>query len=230
MIRCEDRDLERFSLDEGDIAVPVEIYLPNGAAEAEITAYSAFLSEAETFARTPGAHALDAAALQKLADQLAPRMAQYGFLPSPDRENRIDEYILRDAAALRREVILPDTRICTGEENAPFESAVMHSPEEGERCAVHVVDGVIAACAVENDSFWEDGAVEISVECAPQYRGSGLASSCAALLAESILAEGSAVRYHCRVSNAASARVAEKVGFTRTGTRCSFVFYRKEFL
>ena len=232
MIRLEDPEFEKFSLEEGDIAVPVEIYLPAKGGEAEITVYSAFRQLAEELSGRFGDNILSPEASAVFFAELQKRMAEYGFVPSPDSDNCIREYVLENAADLRRECILEGTRIVR--ENGELESlkiATTHEllldEEENEVCAIHEVDGVIAAYAALNDPFMEEESAEISVECAPAYRRSGFASSCASKLSAWLLENGMSVRYHCRSGNAVSARVAEKAGFTLEGTRCSFVYYRK---
>jgi len=230
-IRYEDAELEEFALTEGDIAVPVEIYIPADGSEPEMTVFSAFGCCADDFVRLHASEPLGDAAIQFWRSCLSSAMKERDFELSPDNEMRIREYKLSEKDMLNRKCILPDTRIIRSkEELARLKSAVTHIPDEDYDdilCAVHVIDGVIVACAAENDSYFEDDSMEIHVECAPQFRNRGFSSSCAAALAEAILAEETPVRYHCRTTNSASVRVAEKAGFRLLGTRFSQVCYRR---
>lgn len=234
MIHLEDAELERFSLQEGDIAVPMDIYLPAGEGEPDITVYSAFLETARDFHRLYGKSPFSDEAFSFLRNRLGPKMARRGFAPSRDACVCIREYRMETSGQLRREWILPDTKIVRREADvAALTNCTTHAlfseeDEEPQRlCTVHTVGDKIAAYAAVNDTSFEDDSVEISVECAPPFRGRGYAASCAALLADTLLSEGCPVRYHCRSANAASRRVAEKTGFHLLGVRCSYVCYRR---
>ncbi len=228
LIRCEDADFADFSLREGDIAVPVEIFRSVAAAEADLLVYPEFLPQAEAFLRLHGGDPFSQTAAAFWLDTLNGQMHDKGFDPSPDGAVLIREFSVGLPGSVRIETVLPGTVLVeSDEECAHFVNATTHTlePEDGHPCAVHIRDGVIAAYAAENDGENEDG-VEIHVECAPQYRRCGYASSCAALLTQSLLARGKNVLYRCRAQNAASAGVAAKVGFVQTGLRLSFVYYR----
>lgn len=231
MIRWEDAELEEFSLKEGDIAVPMDVYLPVGAAVPEITAYRAFSTTAEDYLRLYGDAPFSENAVGFLHARLAPGMARCGFSPARDALTMIREYGMKCGEGCDTALVLPQTRLIRRSADAAgLVNCTTHSlfEEDGgeELCAVHVIDGKIAAYAAVNDTYFEDGAAEISVECAPAYRCRGFAASCAARLTSALLGEDTPVRYHCRVGNAASCRVAEKVGFTLLGVRCSYVCYR----
>lgn len=231
MIQWEDAELEEFSLKEGDIAVPMDIYLPCGSAIPEITAYRAFSETAQEFLRLYGDAPLSDAAAEFLHAHLSQGMARFGFTPARDALTEIREYKMERAAQCRTAWILPETVLARrAQDLAGLENRTTHrlfDEDDAESlCAVHVIDGKIAAYAALNDTYFEDGAAEISVECAPEFRCRGYAASCAARLAAELLAEDTPVRYHCRTGNAASRRVAEKIGFTLLGVRRSYVCYR----
>ena len=232
MILFEDEELEEYALSDGDIAVPIEIFLPADGGDLKITAYRAFADTAEAFEKLHGKSPFSPEALRFLAEKLNPAMEERDFVPSPDNRCGILEYRMDEESGLQASLILPDTRLirCDAELRAlpNATSQPLTVSEEGEEaCAVHIVDGTVVACAAENDLCWEDDSVEIHVECAPAFRCRGFAASCAALLAQDLLRDGHPVRYLCRESNAASVRVAEKNGFAFKGTRYSHVCYRR---
>ena len=233
MIHIEDRDLETFALEEGDIAVPLEIYIPEGTGMPEITVYSRFCDIAGEFMKKYAASPFSGEAIDFLRESLMSAMTELGFDPSPDLGNCIREYNLRDEAELDRTRILPATRLIKN--NAELQVLPNHTTheccvddeDEADACAIQVEEGAIAAYAAVNDTHYDDNSVEIHVECAPSYRNRGFAASCAAVLAEHLLKQGYTVRYCCRTNNAASSRVAKKLGFKPAGTRFSFVCYRQ---
>ncbi len=230
MIRCEDADFASFSLQEGEIAVPAEIYRAADGAEAEILVYPDFLPDAEAFLPLHGSDPFSRSAAAFWRDALDGPMRVRGFVPSPDGAECIREFALRAPDSVRDGIILPDTVLIeSSAECSRFVNATTQAlePESGHPCAVQICGGVIAAYAAENDGEDEEG-IEIHVECAPSYRRRGFASSCAALLTQTILARGGIALYRCRAGNAASAAVAVKVGFAETGLRLSYVFYRSD--
>lgn len=235
MILFEEAELEEYSLTEGDIAVPAEVYLPAGEKEAQILVYKAFADAAQEFERLFAHAPFSDAALRFWAEHLNPAMDTYGFEPSPDNRCAVREYRMERKEDLHTVHLLPDTRLIRRDAELRALPNATSQPltlsEEGEEaCAVHTVNGEVIACAAENDLCWEDDSVEIHVECAPSARCRGYATSCAVLLTQDLLRDGHPVRYLCRESNAASVRVAEKAGFTFTGIRYSHVCYRKGML
>ena len=234
MIQIEDRDFSEFSLTEGDIAVPIEILRTEEMTEPEITVYEPFLPIAEEFVRAFGTDPFSDAAVGFLKAKLTAPMREYGFTLSKSIDHRIRQFTVTHPTQVNKAVIRPDTQIVSGEDdlsklrNLTTHRLEMDTDDPDDISAVALVDGSIAAYATENDAIYGEPQIEISVECAPAYRGQGLASSCAAALAEALLRRGYAVSYKCRHTNEASARVAEKAGFRETGMQYSFVCYRDE--
>jgi len=230
LIHREDYDFEQFSICEGMIAVPVEIYVPADRAETQLTVYSFCEEAAREFIDLYSADPFSKDAISYWWTYLCAHMKPYGFERTGDRDLCIAEYKVTETSQLNRRYVLPGTRLVTSpEELLGLQCRTTHlpDPDDFDTCAVHIEDGKIAAHAALNDTAFDEDAVEIHVECAPEYRNSGFATSCAIVLAEEMLREVETVRYHCRQSNTASHKVALKAGFTKAGTRYSFVFYRE---
>ncbi len=234
MILTEDRAFSEFSLTEGDIAVPVEILHCEGMAEPEITVYEPFLPIAEEFARIFGQDPFSDAAILFLKEKLTEPMRDYGFTLSKSIDHRIRLFLMTSTDEVNGAVIRQETEIISGADDlSGLRNLTTHrlemDPEDPDDISAIVLDGdAIVAYATENDAIFGETQIEISVECAPAYRGQGLAASCAAALADALLRRGYDVSYKCRHTNAASARVAEKAGFRENGMQYSFVCYRDE--
>ncbi len=233
MIRIEDADFANFSLTEGDIAVPFSLTRPVSGGEAEITVYEPFYGIAEAFLQRYGADPFSDAAIAFLKENLCEPMHRYGFRLAKDIDNRIQTFVMRDPAATAVDAVTENTRIVssaedlTGMNNLTTHRIELDGEDPDDIAAVTVAEGRILAYAMLNDVFDGEEYVEISVECALGHRGSGYASSCAALLARELCARGYTVSYKCRHTNAASARVAEKAGFTKESMEYNFVCYRE---
>ena len=233
MIRLEDEDLARFSLTEGYIAVPFEVYQPVGG-EMRVTVYPGLEGMAQEFVRLFPRDPFSPDAIEWLKKRLTPFVGEYGMTPSRDADVHFLDYRLTDRLDLAKERILPDTELIDGHtdmsgwKNATTHALEMDPDDPDDACAIHRIGDVIAAYAALNDFPEEEDVREIHVECAPIYRKSGYATSCTARLAEFLLARGYSVKYVCRHTNRASSRVAEKAGFTLVGRKYSFVCYRNE--
>lgn len=234
MIRIEDEDFTDFSLTEGDIAVPIEILRRADEPEPEITVYGQFLPIAEEFVRLYGDEPFSDEAILFLKRCLTAPMREYGFSPSRDIDSRIRLFRLDDAGRIPASAILPQTKIVSGADgvsalcNLTTHALEMDPEDPDDISAVCLTEGAIAAYATENDAIFGEEEIEISVECAPAFRGQGLATSCAALLSDELIRRGYTVTYKCRHVNASSAAVARKAGFEEIGMQYSFVCYRRE--
>lgn len=233
MIRLEDEDLARFSLTEGYIAVPFEVYQPVGG-EMRVTVYPGLEGTAQEFLRLFSRDPFSPDAIHWLKDRLTPYVGEYGMSPSRDADVNFLDYRMSDRDALPVGRILPDTELAdgntdmTGWINATTHALEMDPDDPDDACAIHRVGNTIAAYAALNDFPEEEDVREIHVECAPAYRKKGYATSCTVRLADYLLERGYSVQYVCRHTNLASARVAEKAGFTLAGRKYSFVCYRNE--
>lgn len=234
MIRLEDPNMEQFALELGDVAVPLEIYRNLVSDVTDMTVYARFSELAGRLRLRFDTDLLSPEAIQYAQDALTDGMRPLDFLPSPDTDNRIDEFILRSDDPFPSFPTQPQTRILRVPEdmqslrNCTSQEIILDG--EGDVCAVSVEGHRIVACAAINDTVFEDGALEVSVECVPERRNEGRATACVAALTRELLNQGYAVRYHCRSRNDVSRHIAQKLGFTHAGIRYSFVFYRRELL
>lgn len=233
MIRTEDKELAEFSLTEGCIAVPVELYQPVDG-ELCVTVYPGLERVTDEFLRLFSEDPFSAEAIAWLKKCLTPFIGKYGMSPSRDADVYFLDYRMRERPALAKERILPDTELIDGHtdmsgwKNATTHELEMDPDDPDDACAVYRVGNTIAAYAALNDFPEEENVREIHVECAPAYRGKGYATSCTVCLSAFLLERGYSVKYVCRHTNLASARVAEKAGFTLVGRKYSFVCYRNE--
>lgn len=233
MIRLEDEDLARFSLTEGYIAVPFEVYQPVGG-EMRVTVYPGLEGMAQKFLRLFSRDPFSHDAIHWLKDRLTPYVGEYGMSPSRDADVNFLDYRMSDRDALPVGRILPETELAdgntdmTGWINATTHALEMDPDDPDDACAIHRVGNTIAAYAALNDFPEEEDVREIHVECAPAYRKNGYATACTVRLADFLLSRGYSVQYVCRHTNLASARVAEKAGFTLASRKYSFVCYRNE--
>jgi len=214
-VQLEDKELEDFILEEGDTAVPLEIYRSEQAEQYEILVYPCCISTVLPILES-GADLFDGAVLDSLARSLNPLLDSFSFVPSPDGISHICEFKMDSPSDVPASLILPDTAIFLPAEDSEEESV----------SACHISDGKPVAEAAPND-YSDDDSVEIHVQCLPEYRGKGYATSCVAKLTEYYLKNGNSVRYHCRMQNKASLRIPKKCGFTLQGKRVSFVYYRR---
>ena len=233
MIRTEDKELSEFSLTEGCIAVPMEVYQPVGG-EICLTVYPGWENVAEDFLRLFSDDPFSDDAVDWLKKHLTPVIRKYGMSPSRDADVYFLDYRMTDRQALAQAGVLPDTELIdghtdmTGWINGTTHALEMDPDDPDDACAIYRVGNTIAAYAALNDFPEEEDVREIHVECAPAYRKNGYATACTIRLADFLLTRGYSVKYVCRHTNLASARVAEKAGFTLVGRRYSFVSYRNE--
>ena len=233
MIRTEDKELAEFSLTEGCISVPIEVYQPVDG-ELCVTVYPGLERVADEFLRLFSEDPFSDEAIEWLKKCLTPFVGKYGMSPSRDADVYFLDYRMRERPALAKERILPDTELIDGHtdmsgwKNATTHELEMDPDDPDDACAVYRVGNTIAAYAALNDFPEEENVREIHVECAPAYRGKGYATSCTVCLSAFLLERGYSVKYVCRHTNLASARVAEKAGFTLVGRKYSFVCYRNE--
>ncbi len=154
------------------------------------------------------------------------KRALLGLLPSALTERGYDaevvfatEYILRAREEVCRSLILPSTEpLLPGH---GYENLTDCEPDplgEGLLCFGTVLEGRIVSAASENPHSPDDRVIDIGVETAAGHTGQGFAASNTAALAYYLLDPGVSVTYIVEDDNAASRRVAEKVGF-RINTR-----------
>ena len=233
MIRTENNELAEYSLTEGCVAVPFEVYQPVGG-EMRVTVYPGLEGTAQEFLRLFSRDPFSPDAVDWLKKSLTPFVREYGMAPSREADVHFLDYRLTDRSALAAGRMLSETELIGGNTdmsewiNATTHALEMDPDDPDDACAIHRIGDVIAAYAALNDFPEEEDVREIHVECAPAYRKKGYATSCTVRLAEFLLERGYSVQYVCRHTNLASARVAEKAGFTLAGRKYSFVCYRNE--
>ena len=175
MIRLEDEDLARFSLTEGYIAVPFEVYQPVGG-EMRVTVYPGLERTAQEFLRLFSRDPFSPDAIHWLKDRLTPYVGEYGMSPSRDADVNFLDYRMSDRDALPVGRILPKTELAdgntdmTGWINATTHALEMDPDDPDDACAIHRVGNTIAAYAALNDFPEEEDVREIHVDCAPAYR------------------------------------------------------------
>ena len=195
MIRTEDKELAEYSLTEGCIAVPLEVYQPIGG-EICLTVYPGWESAAERFFQSFSQDPFSPDAIHWLKDRLTPYVGEYGMSPSRDADVHFLDYRLTDRSALAAGRMLPETELAdgntdmTGWINATTHALEMDPDDPDDACAIHRVGNTIAAYAALNDFPEEEDVREIHVECAPAYRKKGYATSCTVRLAEFLLGRG----------------------------------------
>ena len=231
MIYLEDRELAQFSLTEGLIAVPLELY-ESESGEIRFTVYPGLEHVAEGFVGQGFADIFSGEAIAYLKKHLTPYVREYGLDPSRDADVYFLDYRLREGDKVPSSAVLPNTELIDGTTdrsgwyNATTHALEMDPDDPEDVCAVYRIGDTLVAYAALNDFPEEEDVREIHVECAPAYRKLGYATSCTVMLSKFLLGRGYSVKYVCRHTNAASARVAEKAGFSLVGKKYSFVCYR----
>lgn len=82
-------------------------------------------------------------------------------------------------------------------------------------CVGAFVDGMLVSCTdAPGMPYLEDEVQEIGINTLPEYRGKGYASAACRKCLREILQHGKAPQWSAPIENAASRRLAEKVGFT----------------
>ena len=179
MIITEDKELAQFSLTEGCIAVPMEVYQPIDG-EMRVTVYPGLEGMAQEFVRLFSRDPFSPDAIHWLKDRLTPYVGEYGMAPSRDVDVHFLDYRIYDRDALPMRNVLPDTELAGGHTdmsewiNATTHALEMDPDDPDDACAIHRVGSTIAAYAALNDFPEEEDVLEIHVECAPAYRKKGI--------------------------------------------------------
>lgn len=225
----EDGDLEEFVMSgESDIAVPIEIFVSDRG-EAYLTVYSAFSDVANDFISRFSNDPFSSEALEYLNSALTEPMKKAGYRKDIRGEYRILSYSSAGADIRPPLCELEIVKISSNEEfekyyNDTTRDVELDPDDPCDVCFAVIENGNIVSYAAVND-LTEDDTVEINVETCPNARGRGLATAVVSALCHYLTEFGETVSYRCRISNAASVRVAEKVGLKKTGVRYSFVCY-----
>ncbi len=228
MIRYEDPSVEQAALSgETYLAIPFEIH-QSAAGEVSLTVYAACRDIAEEFLCAYNGNPFQKDGLAWVSQRIGIFMEDHGYQFDSQASCAILEF-----TACERYLKKPDEnqvlQLKTRDEWMQFENETDAEPDFGnhEKGAAFAVvrDGKIISCACTNDAFYADGAVEINVETALQYRGRGFGYMCTEALTESLCNQGYKVWYKCYEENSASAALARKCGMRLEGKRVSFVCF-----
>lgn len=228
-----DPDFEEYSLSEdGMMALPLTVREDSeGNLTAESYALTAskikdFCEKAEGRFFTEGSH-------EALMTILVPEMKRFGYESVPETGDVLLEFI-HDAATLAETDAPPAEYVIlnTNDEISSYGAyttawclEVDDDDPADVLCAV-IAHGKIVSFACINDV--SEYGYEVTVECAPAFRGRGFGSTCAYGLAKHVLDTypDETVSYVCREKNVASVKTAHRAGYVPTGKRRDYVFYR----
>jgi len=240
MVILEDIEFEKSIIDERyHIAVPFQITV-YGDGRQECLVYSFCRDLAEAFEKK-WPDPLAPEALEWLAGQLYSVMENLGYESESMVMRSHSEYRLLPekremlpvpgtGAALL--TVLADTdRV--GAEDLELDAFEMDGSNPEDAMTVIRQDGRIVCFAAVNDMIENDCTagldwIELNVECAPDYRRRGYATTCVAELTRYYLEKGKGVKYLCDEDNTASIRTAQRVGYDLYSRVVPLVYYRKD--
>lgn len=230
VIKFEDKELEKFVLSgQSCIAVPVEIYVSaNG--ETEFTVYSICRDTAEEFERKFCGSELSPVALAWLEGELYSFAENTGYRRFHSDNEKMLEYEISDICHLNKntksgkcQMISDNSELAALCKNTGCDIEI----NGGDDVIFAVVEnGVILSYAGVNDIDHDGISLEISVETMPDEIRKGYGSACVVALSEYLIERGYKVLYKCSSNNIASAALAEKCGFSFSGTRFSYTYER----
>lgn len=227
VIRAE-KDFERFSLSKNAFtALPISVY-ESADGVITYTAYKKLIRKVKAFEKS-NTSAFCEVGMSQLYKIAEPLMRSHA-LKARNEENIILEYATYKA--------LPQSEhktviIKTNKELSEYNTTTtLWRLEIDDDCTADVIcaviaDGQIAAFAGIND-IAENSTYEINVECGIQYRRRGYAVACTRDLCKYLFEKAAAkcVTYRCRAENIASAKTAERAGFSYVGRSMTLVYDR----
>ena len=228
-----DPDFEEYSLSEdGMMALPLTLR-EDGEGSVTAESYALTLSKVKDAVESSGGSLLTTEAHEALMKALVPEMKRHGYCSVPETGDVLLEFI-HDAATLAETDAPPAEYVIlnTNDEISSYGAyttawclEVDDDDPADAVCAV-IVHGKIAAFACINDV--SEYGYEVTVECAPEYRGRGYGSACAYGIARHVLEAypDESVSYVCREKNKASVKTARRAGYISSGRRRDYVFYR----
>jgi RimJ/RimL family protein N-acetyltransferase len=157
--------------------------------------------------------------LEELDALLAPYLKTIGYeRPESGRLRYYRSFVLWDRKKLKREAILPTSRLLTpGALLKIRENLTDFDPEELLEkklpAAVTIVDGKLCSIATVNEHSENQRLLEATVYTAPAFRQKGFGSSNVALLCERLLLQKKGVVYCCSCRNQPSIHLAKQLGF-----------------
>jgi len=199
--------------ENAEVAVPFEFTVMVGRAECRV--YPSAQDLTDEFLHTFGTTEetlLSRDAVVWLNERFDRFLAEYGFSLSPDSEDYYIGYILTDSC----EAVMPEVCRLDGSENYTdlTDTDIDGLIECGYIIYAAVVDGKIVAVANTGEPVTEDTPreVEIGVDTAEKYRRRGYGSACVNALVRELERLGHIALYECASGNAASLKLAERLG------------------
>lgn len=165
-------------------------------------------------------------AFTELDRVLRPQLAAWGYKPAMFPTRYGISLLQDDADAVPQSAILAGTVRMTEDMCRMKNITSMKTGDCAARGAyAHVVNGEIVCIASVNRVSGVQSCVEIGVECAPDHRRRGYASSCVCALTRMLCGEGKVVLYRHYHTNTGSAAVAKSAGFQPAGRFFSYTSF-----
>lgn len=229
MVDAEDREFEDDIIKSGyHIAVPVQIE-KKSSGELRIIAYSFVMEKAREFEEKFGGDPFTEDAFAFLDGNIAPVMHELEFSTEHATERIFREY---RCEAADKSKILPECELIDTldgqdyDESLELDAFLLDPANRIDRMAV-VRDGEKIVCYAGLDDVCEnDGLLEVTVECAEEYRHRGYGASCVAKLTEYLLSIGEKVKYVCEDDNVFSKKTAASAGYKLYKTVLPYVCYK----
>lgn len=230
MVDAEDLEFEQDIISSGyHIAVPVQIEKKT-TGQLRIIAYSFVMEKAREFEEKHGDDPFSADALAFLDQNIAPPMIALEYSAEHAAERIFLEYRCENADKSK---ILPECELISSldgeewDESLELDAFELDAENRIDRMAVERDgSGRIVCYAGLDDVCENDGLLEVTVECAPEYRHRGYGTSCVARLTDHLLSIGEKVKYVCEEDNRLSKLTAESAGYTLYKTVLPYVCYK----
>lgn len=229
MVDAEDIEFERDIISSGyHIVVPVQIEKKTSG-DLRIIAYSFVMDKAREFEQKHGDMPFTEDALACLDELISPVMEKMDYSTAHAKERIFLEYRCENADTSK---ILPGCELIDTLDGEDYEDSLeldafaLDKSEKIDRMAVVRDGGKIICYAGLDDVCENDGLLEVTVECAPEYRHRGYGASCVALLTDYLLSIGEKVKYVCEDDNRLSKLTAASAGYTLYKTVLPYVCYK----
>ena len=230
MVDAEDIEFEKDIISSGyHIAVPVQIEKKTSGA-LRIIAYSFAMEKSREFEEKFAADPFSPDALAFLDENIGSLMQKIEYSTEHATERIFYEYRCDGANSSK---ILPECELIASLEGEKWEESLeldafeLDETNRIDRMAVvRDSDGMIICYAGLDDVCENDGLLEVTVECAENYRRRGYGASCVAKLTEYLLSIGEKVKYVCEKENELSVMTAQSAGYELYKTVLPYVCYK----